>query len=202
MIKGGRQVATNIAGIRDDCVSRYRFAAREAVRIGATRIADVGAGIGYGSWLMARETDADVCGYEIDTGAVAFGDLHYVHPRMTLHEADIVTTPLPCVDLMVAFEILEHIHEAPAVLARAVKYADVLVGSVPNEAVIPFDPARPRYHVRHYTPAEIRDELEAAGWTVTFLGGQAGNHKADAKVTGSTQGARTLVFIARNNQRC
>jgi 2-polyprenyl-3-methyl-5-hydroxy-6-metoxy-1,4-benzoquinol methylase len=197
MIKHGRQVATTIDGIRDDHVARYRYAAAEARRIHATRIADVGAGTGYGSWLLAKETDADVFGYEIDPDAVAFGEEHYAHPRVTRRAANLVTARLRDVDLITAFEIIEHFNEAPEFLAKATKRARFLVGSVPNQEMIPFDPVKHERHVRHYTPAELRDELETAGWEIRFLGGQIGKRGPDAAVGPLTSKVRTLVFVAK-----
>lgn len=195
MIKNGRQLAPTLAGIRDDHVARYRLAAAEATAAGLTEALDVGCGAGYGSYVLAL-AGLQVSGYDIDAGAIAYGDQHYGHPAITRAVADLAGVAVPSGCLVAAFEIIEHSEGAPSFLARAASSAALLVGSVPNEAAIPFSRNKHPEHYRHYTADELVRELAGAGWRATMLGSQKGKHGIDAVVHDGLTGGRTLVFVA------
>lgn len=197
MIKNGRQTAPTLDGIRDDHKARYRFAIKKALHRESSSVVDVGTGTGYGAYMMA-EAGLDVTAYEIDAAAIAYGEKHYSHPNLRRVEADIETLILDQVDLLTMFEIIEHSEQAPAFLERASHAAKMLIGSVPNEEVIPFTESLHRQHVRHYTPDQLRDMLEAHGWEVLSMGCQTGKRGVDARVTFSTTHGRTIVFTAQS----
>lgn len=197
MIKNGRQTATTLDGIREDHRARYQLAIDHARKHGARRICDVGTGTGYGAWMMAR-AGFGVDAYEIDQSAIDYGNEHYPHENLRRAQADLADLDPPLPDIVTAFEIVEHTHAAPAFLQRASYRATWLVASVPNEDIVPFETSRHRQHVRHYTPAQFREELEAAGWEVTALGCQVGKRGAQAKVTFKHTAGRTLLAVARS----
>lgn len=198
MIKNGRQTATTLDGIREDHRARYQQAIAHARKYAVRGLAvDVGTGTGYGAWMMAA-AGLLVHAYEIDQSAIDYGNEHYAHDNLNRLQADIANLVIPTADVLTAFEIVEHTHAAPAFLQRASYHATWLVASVPNEDVVPFETSRHRQHVRHYTPAQFREELEAAGWGVTALGCQVGKRGSQAKVTFKHTAGRTLIAIARS----
>ena len=222
-----RQVARRLEDIRADHLARYRLAAGEARRRGLSWAFDVGCGVGYGSWILAEEGGLVVFGYDRDEESIEYAEEHYRHIKVLRAVRDLETlriwspkkgsgrrprpySPLPgppppgpigvqAFGMVAAFEIIEHSRAAPAFLAHAARKAWLLVGSVPNEELVPFTPGKVNpEHYRHYTADEICAELDAAGWRVVMLGGQTGQTGAGAVVRRDTAGARTLVFVAKS----
>lgn len=204
-----RQVAPTLDGIREDHTARYRFAAGEAAKRNMTTAYDVGCGSGYGSYILAAEGGLIVAGNDRVQECIDYGGEHYGHPSVDRTCADLSDMFPEGVDwtdhddaikrMIVAFEIVEHSNLAPAFLKRAANHAFLLVGSVPNQDVVPYDAPRVNpEHYRHYTPTEIVAELDAANWRVTTLGSQAGKRDAGAKVRRGEPFGRTLVFVAKS----
>ena len=84
-------------------------------------------------------------------------------------------------------------------MARVSKHARYLFGSVPNENVLPF--ARGGWnseHYRHYTPRQITEELEQAGWSIEVIGSQCGKHGNQAAINTDNTNGRTIVFMAKS----
>ena len=194
--KDWRQIGRSIDRIRDDHRVRYELAAREGTARHARSAADVGCGIGYGAWLIATTADIPVTAYDIDRAAHEYGERYYNDARLTRVVADAAELPPVPFDLVAAFEVIEHFAAAPSFLRRAADLAGVLVGSVPNQAAVPFDPARHRRHVRHYTAGELGELLSETGWRVERLGSQPGKRGTEAAIRWDDTSGRTLVFVA------
>lgn len=198
MIVNGRQLAPRLEQIREDHKQRYHAAGAYLKHtIGASRVLDAGCGCGYGSFILASEFGHEVLGIDIDAEAFEYGQKHYEHVKVARHRASALAAPeLGRFDAIVALEIIEHVPDAAALLARFGEAAGVLFGSVPNQLVTPFDPARHPYHTRHFTPEEISAALTAAGWRLTFMGGQRGKTGVDAAIGGLTAASATIIFAA------
>jgi len=207
MIKNGRQMSTSLGGIRDDHLARYLFAAvRHSVAIDLVpsqlkRIADLGCGAGYGTWLLGISLGCKIDSYDNDAGALAYGEENYKLPNITRINTDLELGALsPGVySGYTAFEVIEHLRD-PQVLLRQMRERAgpraLFVGSVPNQDVVPFNPVVNPWHHRHYTPLTLTNELRSAGWGLDFLGGQKGKHKQDAAILSDPVGCRTIVFVA------
>ena len=204
-----RQVAPYLAGIREDHTARYRYAAAEASKRNMTTAYDIGCGSGYGSFILAAEGGLIVSGNDRVQDCIDYGNEHYKHPNIDRICGDLSDMFPEGGDwrdhddamntMIAAFEIVEHSNLAPAFLKRAAEHAFLLVGSVPNQDVVPYDPAKfnPE-HYRHYTHQEITDELKAADWRVMRLGSQTGKKGPGAKVRNGVFTGRTLVFVAKS----
>lgn len=189
-------MGTSLADIRDDHVRRYELALQVGQEMGARSVCDLGAGFGYGSWLLAQHIES-VVGYDVDPDVIPFAEHYWYHPRIRRAVLDLTDSQPDPADLYVAFEVLEHF-ECSGFLRLSTRLCACLVGSVPNEDVIPFGGAKINpEHVRHYRPDEIRHALEDAGWCVERLGSQPGKHGPSAKVSWERTDGRTLVFVAR-----
>ena len=181
------------ADLLNEHVARYRFA--EAL-VGGRRIVDLGCGVGYGSQILAGKA-ARVYALDFAPDAVAQGRAAFNAANIRWIAGDAERMPLAddSVDLVVAFEVIEHLADWRAMLAesRRVLHADgQLVVSTPNRPYYEQSRVAPNpYHVHEFDFAELKAELEAVfPHTTIFLE----NHtNAIAFTPLLTQGLRTLV---------
>lgn len=168
MAYGERQIAPTVEHIRADHVKRYEAAIAAAA--GALTIVDLGCGVGYGAALMARRNPgASVLAVDIHEPAVQYARRQYAAANIEYRVADSLTLELPerSVDLVTAFELIEHLPDPGPMLRQArrwLKPDGLLVVSTPNEQVVPFDRSRFPFHQRHYTTEALRDLLEGQGF--------------------------------------
>lgn len=193
---GERQVFPTTEGIRRDHTARYEFAA--AVIPSGSRVIDFACGIGYGSSIVATD-GRTVDGYDIDDETVAYARKHYAQfgenqTRFFTHNGN-VPRDLGEYDVALSFETIEHI-EDPRPLLKALRLAaPMLIASVPNEDVMPWEIApgiSTEFHYRHYTKAEFNALLTECGWEVKEWHGQVG---PESDVEKDVKG-RTLIAIA------
>ena len=115
-------------------LARYAFAARFAE---GKRVLDAGCGSGYGSAELAA-TARTAVGFDAAHEAVAYAARFYDRPNLRFLQASCTALPLKpdTVDLVVAFEVIEHIAEWPAFLAevrRVLAPGGRFVVSTPNK---------------------------------------------------------------------
>jgi len=116
-------------------LSRYAFAARLARR---KRVLDVGCGAGYGSAELALSASS-VTGVDVDPGAVAYAAEHYSRPNLTFQAGGAASLPFDdaSFDLVVAFEVIEHLSNWEVLLSEARRVlapGGQFVVSTPNKA--------------------------------------------------------------------
>lgn len=139
--------------------ARYAFAMG---LVGESHVLDLGCGTGYGSEMLSWVAET-VRGFDLwepepherpawPGGAV----LTYGH--------DLCVDPLPAADAAVAFEVIEHLADAPAMLRATFEAAPLIILSFPN----------PRWHGSHHNPHHVND------WTLEELEG----HLRDAAPAG------------------
>ncbi|HEY1185644.1 MAG TPA: methyltransferase domain-containing protein, partial [Bryobacteraceae bacterium] len=146
-------------------LARYAFAARLAH---GKRVLDAGCGAGYGSAELASQADS-VAGADLAAEAVDFACAHYRLPNLAFEQASCERLPHPdaCFDLVVAFEVIEHLEgwrefllEARRVLAPGGQ----LIVSTPNKLYYTesrgVHGANP-FHVHEFDFEEFRGALEA-----------------------------------------
>lgn len=168
MEQGERQVAPTLDGIRDDHLSRYRFAAS---RLAGKRVIDAGCGVGYGSMILA-EAGCQVLAVDNCREALDYAEKHYAHENITYQECDLAKWKYaPTYDAAICFEVLEHLPAPGLVLSQLGKVVPLVLASVPNEDVFPHR-GKVRFHERHYTPQEFEVLLNTAGWEVGEWFGQ------------------------------
>lgn len=188
--EGERQVAPTRDKIRRDHVARYEWAAK---RIGQGKIIDAGCGIGYGSQLLA-EAGYAVKAFDIDAEAIAYARAHYAHERVEFLQLDAGDFQYQTItaDAAICFEMIEHVENPLPLLQSLHKAAPVLIASVPNEDVFPWD--NYDFHFRHYTPGEFELLLNLAGWEVVEWFGQAG---PESEVEENVAG-RTIIAVCKH----
>lgn len=189
---GERQVTPNISEIRRDHTARYDWAAR-MLQPGA-KVLDFACGIGYGCRIMA---DAGLIadGIDRDIESIEYADLHYKTKNTRFFNGN-GNGPgyLGEYDAVVSFETIEHIEDPRPLLKSMREAAPLLLASVPNEAVFPWqqeDGRTIQFHFRHYTRSEFLALLAECGWRVTAWYGQEG---PESEVEACVEG-RTLIAV-------
>ncbi len=197
MRDGERQVSPTLDGIRRDHVARYEWAASVIPK--GSRVVDFACGVGYGTRILA-DAGNDVCGYDRDREALAYAAEHYISGMATDFRVADGNAPdgLREAEAAVCFETIEHI-EDPRPLLKALRVsAPMLIASVPNEDVMPyeFEPGKVyAYHFRHYTKGEFEALLRECGWRAKEWHGQEG---PESEVVANVNG-RTLIAVC---ERC
>ncbi len=151
------------ADLWNEHFARYAFAARLARR---KRVLDAGCGTGYGSAELARSA-SHVVGVDLSPEAIRYARLHYAIPDVHFLTGSCTALPIASgsQDLVVAFEVLEHLVDWAAFLAetrRVLAPGGQCVISTPNKdyytesrgtgGVNPF-------HVHEFSYQEFRDAL-------------------------------------------
>lgn len=146
-------------------LSRYAFAARLARR---KRVLDIGCGAGYGSAELSR-TAAQVTGIDLGADAIEYARANYVRANLSFQQASATSLPFPdgSFDLIVAFEVIEHLSDWQLLLAEAKRLlapSGQFVVSTPNKSYY----AETRrvtgpnpFHEHEFEYAEFQDALMA-----------------------------------------
>lgn len=189
---GERQVTPNISEIRRDHTARYEWVTR-MLDPGA-RVLDFACGIGYGCKIMA---DAGLIadGVDRDVESIEYADKHYKTPGTRFFVGN-GNGPgqLGSFDACVSFETIEHIEDPRPLLMAMRESAPLLIASVPNESVMPWqreDGTTTAFHFRHYTKLQFNELLQECGWRVTAWFGQEG---PESEVEASVDG-RTIIAV-------
>jgi 2-polyprenyl-3-methyl-5-hydroxy-6-metoxy-1,4-benzoquinol methylase len=164
-------------------IARYRWATAFCE---GRRVLDAGCGVGYGAGLLKQAGAAEVVAVDLSEAVieVARGE---VPEGVICAVADLHTLDYPddSFDLVVCFEVIEHVDEQDRVLdqlARVLRPDGLLLISSPNRGnYVPGNP----HHRHEYIPAELRTALEARFGAVRLLP----QHAMLASVIGSAQEA-------------
>ena len=197
MKEGERQVAPTLDGIRRDHVARYEWAAGVIPK--GSRVIEFACGVGYGTRVLA-DAGHTTCGYDIDREAIKYAATYYISGMQTDFRIGNGNAPgeLGNADAAVCFKTIEHL-EDPRPLLKALRLsAPVLIASVPNESVMPYEFAPGQcyaFHYRHYTKHEFNALLQECGWCVTEWHGQEG---PESEVESNVNG-RTLIAVCKRD---
>ena len=146
-------------------IARYSFAARLAR---GKRVLDAGCGAGYGSAELAQAADR-VVGIDCAAEAVEFARANYRLPNLQFEQASCTGLPHPdgSFDLVVAFEVIEHLENWRAFLAearRVLAASGQFIVSTPNKLYYTesrgHEGANP-FHVHEFDFTEFRGELRS-----------------------------------------
>jgi SAM-dependent methyltransferase len=145
--------------------SRYFFAARLCR---GKRVLDLGCGAGYGAAELAAHA-AHVVAVDSSRDAIAYGRTNFLRPNLSFVLASASQPPFPpaSFDVVVAFELIEHLQDWERVLAQVrflLRDTGHFIVSTPNKLYY----AESRrlsgpnpFHVREFEFAEFRDALSA-----------------------------------------
>jgi ubiquinone biosynthesis O-methyltransferase len=146
-------------------MARYAFAARLAR---GKRVLDAGCGAGYGSAALADVAES-VAGVDVAAEAVDYARAHYQAINLGFEQASVTALPFTdaAFDLVVAFEVIEHLEDWRGFLAEASRVlapAGQLIVSTPNKLYYTesrgIHGANP-FHVHEFEFDEFVNELKA-----------------------------------------
>jgi SAM-dependent methyltransferase len=153
--------------------SRYHFA---APFVEGKRVLDIACGAGYGARMLLEAGAASVVGVDASSDALAEAEAH-AGSGLEFLRADGTDLPLAdgTFDVTVSFETVEHIEDSEQFvreLRRVTAPDGVLVLSTPNALHTRSLPDRmPNpFHVREFTPGELRELLGGFFGEVSLLG--------------------------------
>ena len=136
-------------------VERYAFAAHH---LPAGRVLDIACGVGYGTEILVRESDAEVSvlGVDVSPEAIRYARDHYAGERAEFRIADAMQFSDPeGFVAIVSLETVEHLADPAAFVARLVtmlRPGGVLVASVPTTPSVDLNP----HHRHDFTEASFR----------------------------------------------
>lgn len=166
---GERQVATQLDEIRNDHFVRYKmvadFLGKLGSRSGEFLGADVFCGNGYGSFLIATETNAQIIGIDASKDAIALANESYSTNKSFFSVKRFpFELPVNVFDFVVSFETIEHVKEDKELiyqLDRSLKNGGYLFVSVPNEEICSYEKNNYEFHIKHYFFDEIINMLDS-----------------------------------------
>jgi SAM-dependent methyltransferase len=130
------------AGTMSEHATRYALALGV---LPGERILDVGCGTGYGSEMLTWK-GASVRGFDLWEPADHERPQWPGGAELT-YGFDVTKHPLPPADSAVMFEVLEHLHDAPAALRNVFGAVSTLMASFPN----------PKFHGSHINHHHVND---------------------------------------------
>ncbi len=144
-------------------INRYHFASK--LLNPTDYVMDYGSGCGYGTHLLAPYCKA-IIGVDKSEEAYKFSRTYYMR-----HNMDYIISSSPVsnnkFDKIVAYEVVEHVEDPLTLMTQfynSLKPGGRLIMSVPNQSVVPFNKDKYEFHYRHFTPAELKDLIEKAGF--------------------------------------
>jgi SAM-dependent methyltransferase/predicted nucleic acid-binding Zn-ribbon protein len=153
------------ADLLNEHMARYVLASRHCQ---SRRVLDIGCGAGYGSAELASIAMC-VLGLDISDDAILYAGEHYRLPKLLFAVASALALPQPdaSFDVVVAFEVIEHLEEWRKFLSevdRVLKPGGLFLVSTPNKVYYAESRAQSGpnpFHVHEFEYAEFRKELSS-----------------------------------------
>lgn len=202
---GERQVSESLEGIKPNHRQRYAYAIHKIMETyGADaeiNILDAACGVGYGTLMIANAfPNANVLGVDVFAEAVEVAKRAYKRPNndfevLDLGNASAWTYPTDHFDAIVSIETIEHVENADDLIDRYANATTLLIGSVPNESIVPFDKNQHPFHYRHYTKEQFAELLDKHGFVIEHWATQY--DKIPGNVYDADDGMGFIVKAAR-----
>ncbi len=133
-------------------------------------VLDAACGVGYGSHALSSRCKS-VLGLDINSKAIVFANNIFKAQNLHFEVADLLTLSpekYQAFDKIVSFETVEHVPNAGMLLRifrTLLKDNGKLIFSVPNQNKVPFSKETHPFHEKHFTVDELKNLLEANGFT-------------------------------------
>ncbi len=161
-------------------VIAYRLAAEVVAGLDAPVALDAGCGEGYGLALLRDAGAGRVIGVDLDEPTVAHARARYADADAGIEvvAAELREVPVPddTVEVVVSFQVIEHLHDIPGFLAelrRLTRPGGRVLIATPNRLTFTPDsdtPVNP-FHTVEFTAGELERLLTRAGFEVEQVRG-------------------------------
>ena len=162
-----RQTVKELHEVRSDHLGRYLKAAGYLEPNWS--VLDLACGCGYGSFILAGHA-RKIAAVDRSPEAVQWAKTYFHKPNIQWFQSDWNDFEYgETFDAAVCLETVEHVKDDRGLLKKlhgCLKPGGILILSTPNEQLMPYNKDEPSFHVRHYTPDEIRTILKECGFTV------------------------------------
>ena len=201
MHRGERQISTQYDQIRPDHLNRYEFACEQLAGLTENaQVLDLACGVGYGTLMLARHTGAKVTGVDIEQAAIAHAKQYFSNANTCFYcqDAKLLDISASTQDAVVSFETIEHVdfdQQLLDVFFKVLKPGGKLICSTPNQDVMPFDPKKFEFHLKHYTNLELTNMLYKSGFHQVILFAQ--HDPVSGKVIPGSDGCFTLAIATK-----
>ena len=160
---GERLIGNNLEEIAPNHRARYEWAIgllKKKVPRGG-HILDAASGVGYGSKMIA-EAGYRVTAVDRADESRKYQKFVFSHENVKFVQGDLFDIR-GNYDAVVSIETIEHVpHEKWLPLISSM--SSMLIGTVPNEAVVPFSASKHAFHLRHYTKLELIEIFSDMNW--------------------------------------
>lgn len=124
-------------------------------------VIDLGCGVGYGTYELAKGGARKLYGIDIDNYAIRYAKEYYGHKNITYNVENALNTKLSSrtADVVIAFEVIEHMKNPKKFLhevSRLLKPNGIFIMSTPNRAASFGDNP---YHIKEFTFQELTKAL-------------------------------------------
>lgn len=139
-------------------IIRYNFA---KPYVKGRLVAELGCGSGYGTYQLAQAGSKRIYAIDKNKEVVSYAKKHYHHPLIEYRVADAKNTKLPLesIDVVIAFETIEHIKNSQQFLdevIRILKKGGIFILSTPNKEI---SFSNNPYHLKEYSITELAAAL-------------------------------------------
>ena len=181
---GERQIHRELKAIKPNHRERYKFAMlriryEHELSSRPIEVLDAACGIGYGTTILSHAHPGIYTGVDISSEVVAEANTYYRNQNIGGNSA-VEYKPMDLAndedwkqiigdhhyDAIVSIETIEHVADADKLIQHFADRTDFLIGSVPNEDVVPFDSSKHPFHFRHYTKGQFEELLKDHGFEV------------------------------------
>lgn len=190
---GERQIGKDLTEIADNHISRYKWAVAMLQKYVAPggHVLDAACGCAYGSKIIA-EAGYKVTGYDKSEEAELYAR-NFAHPNVRFKRGNIFDALNDQYDAVVSIETIEHIPEDQEWINALYQVTPIIIATVPNEDVVPFNPKANVHHVKHYTKYQF--EALLSSWTLSDWHTQDGKWEDHTMRPGFN--SHTLGVVAR-----
>lgn len=186
LYSGERQTAADISGIRADHTARYEFCA-EFLKSLHCKIymkgLDCFCGNGYGSAILADYLpDIAIDSIDASEEAINFAVKFYYRDNIQYMRKCFPFKLVSNYDFIVSFESIEHISQDIMLLKefhKALNNGGYLFLSTPNEKFMPYNRKNFPFHIKHYTPEELKKILKKCRFEIIRVMSQKSKHEPE-----------------------
>jgi SAM-dependent methyltransferase len=128
-------------------------------------VLDIACGVGYGSYILAKEDAKKVIGGEIKSTLLDYANFYYKKENLSFIRLDCCNLPFSdtSFDLIVSFETIEHLIDSRKFLSeckRILKAGGLFICSTPNRSFRVYKENTPPFHLHEFNLKEFKSLLQ------------------------------------------